>query len=637
MLRHARWRPCCGFPKPFSATRASNRYLSSTTSAQSQAQPFDETTDLLIVGSGGAGLIAALRAQHHGLRPLIVEKADKVGGATAYSGGSVWVPNNHLQARYGIQDNPEKAMSYLTGLIGDVGEASSTSRRRAFVEHAPKMALFLEQLGFRWRMSEGYPDYHPNLDGGLDKGRSIEGDVFNLRSLGSWRKRMNLNPSYPLPPMFAFEAGKITRALTSLSALALMLKVGMRWTGHRLLGREPVTLGHSLAGQLLRLNLEQQTTILLKTQLVDLIPDAEGSIVGALISKHDEPTRRIRARYGVVLAAGGFAKNAKMRQINHVQPTNPSWSSVPPYDLGDAIQAGTRVNAATALMDDAWWGPSMMVPEDTSTGSASTNKLATPSTTVADPATTPAATQHVQVETGTAAPYFALWDRARPYSIIADSAGNRFTNEAESYVDFVHAQYARHAAVSAIPAYFIADTNFRQRYPIAMIPPRTSAKKAIDAGFLFKGDTLAELADKLGVDKQGLQSTVSRFNEMARKGVDTDYARGSSAYDNFFGDPTNKPNPNLGAISRPPFYAVKIYPGDLGTKGGLLTDEHGRVLDNEGKWIQGLYASGNTTAAVMGRRYAGAGSTLGPALTFAYLAVDDVARRAGKRAEAVVE
>lgn len=548
------------------------------------------TTDVLIIGAGGAGLLAALRCHQHCLKPLLIEKTDKIGGATAYSGGAVWIPNNHLQKVQEDGDSPAKALQYLDSLIGDgIGPASSSERRRAYVENAPQMASFLHRLGFQWRLSKGYPDYHPDLPGGREHGRSIEGNVFNLRELGDWRQYINLSPTYPIPPLFAYEAGTVARAGASLSAFAALIRVLIRSAAHRGLGREPVTLGLSLIGQLLALNRKHETTIWRNSPLESLLKRSDGSIVGAIVCQ-DGQKKVVLAKHGVLLCAGGFAKNQKMREEYQEGPIDTSWSSVPPSDTGDAIKAGIAVNAATALMDDAWWGPTMIDPIK--------------------------------------GPHFALWDRARPFSICVDVAGQRFMNEAESYVDAVHHQYARHRTTKAIPAWMIVDSNFRQRYPLHTVLPRVSPKTAIESGFLFMGNTLDELAQQIGVDKEGLSRTIARFNTMAMAGVDEDFGRGSTAYHRFFGDPKSLPNANLGPIERPPFYAVRIYPGDLGTKGGLLTDEHGRVLNRQHEPIRGLYASGNTTASMMGRRYAGAGATIGPALTFAYISVNHIGKRA---------
>ncbi|KAN0092496.1 FAD binding domain containing protein [Hyaloscypha variabilis] len=593
LQRHLRRRP---YDATFSYCPTYNLSFGLQYTGHPTPQPYNATTDVaattdvLIIGAGGAGLLAALRCHEHHLKPLLIEKTDKIGGATAYSGGTVWVPNNHLQKVEEDGDSTAKALQYLDSLIGDgVGPASSSERRKAYIENAPQMVSFLHRLGFRWRSSKGYPDYHPNLPGGREHGRSIEGNVFNLRQLGDWRQHINLSPTYPIPPLFAYEAGTVARAGASLGAFAALIRVLIRSVTHRVLGREPVTLGLSLVGQLLALNRKQNTTIWRNSPLESLLTSSDGSIVGAIVSQ-DGQKKVVLAKHGVLLCAGGFAKNQKMREEYQEGPIDTSWSSAPPSDTGDAIQAGIAVNAATALMDDAWWGPTMIDPVK--------------------------------------GPYFALWDRARPFSICVDAAGQRFMNEAESYVDAVHHQYERHRNTKAIPAWMVVDSNFRQRYPLHTVLPRVSPKTAIESGFLFMGNTLNELAEQIGVDKAGLSRTITRFNAMAKAGVDEDFGRGSTAYDRFFGDPKSLLNANLGPVERPPFYAVRIYPGDLGTKGGLLTDAHGRVLDRQHEPIHGLYASGNTTASVMGRSYAGAGATIGPALTFAYIAVDHIRQRA---------
>lgn len=221
------------------------------------------------------------------------------------------------------------------------------------------------------------------------------------------------------------------------------------------------------------------------------------------------------------------------------------------------------------------------------------------------------------------------FERAQPHSIVVDKAGNRFTDEAQAYTTFVHDQYERQKTTPAVPAYLIIDSRHRKRYPLAGLMPGSTPQKALDAGLLTKANTLKELADKLGVDPEGLSRTITRFNAMVLRGVDEDYGRGGSAYDHFSGDPKYKPNPNMGTIEKAPFYAAEIWPGDLGTKGGVLTDEFARALRDDGSVIEGLYAAGNCSASVMGREYCGSGSTLGPALTFAYVAVNHMRRLSG--------
>jgi 3-oxosteroid 1-dehydrogenase len=554
---------------------------------------FDYTTDVLIVGSGAAGLVAALTADDHGLETLVVEKSAKIGGASSYSGGGLWIPNNHVIKRAGIEDSFEEAITYMEDVIEDVGPASSRERKVAFLERGPEMVEFLERLGFEWVAGTGYSDYYPDRPGGKAEGRGIEGKIFNAKRLGEWQQHLLLNPMTPPLPMYTNEVNSFALAGATLKGFRTAAKViGLRFAGRKLLGQDPMTNGRSLVGQLLLLNVQRELPIWRESPLIELIQDGD-EITGVVVERKGRRVR-VKARRGVILAAGGFARNAEMRAEYQPQPSSTEWTSVPPGDTGDAVRAGIEVGADTALMDDAWWGPTMVDPSD-----------------------------------GT--PLFMLWERALPHGIIVDSKGERFMNEAESYVDAGHHQYERNGVEPAIPAWLVVDARHRRRYPMGSMLPGFTPKSAYESGMVVKASSLGELAGKIGVDAAGLSETVSRFNEMAEKGVDRDFGRGRTAYDQVYGDPSNKPNPNLGTLEKAPFYAVKVWPGDLGTKGGLLTDEHARVVDKEGSPIKGLYAAGNTTASVMGRTYPGPGSTIGPATTFAYIAALHLSEEADGR------
>ena len=546
---------------------------------------FDRTVDVLIAGSGAAGLVAALAADSHGLSSLLVEKTDKIGGTSAYSGGGLWIPNNVVAQAAGLKDSFEEALTYMEDIIGDAGPASSKERKLAFLREGPKMISFLVDLGFKWRRATGYSDYYPDRPGGKAEGRGIEPEVFDIKRLGEWRQHLRLSPLPPLP-MYTNEAAAFALMIKTRKGFQTALRVGARLVGRLLIGQRPMTNGQSLVAQLLLLNLQRNLPIWRNSPLADLIVE-DGEVVGAVV-EHDGRIVRVRATRGVVLTAGGFARNAEMRAKYQKAPTGAHWTSVPPDDKGDAICAGIKIGAATALMDDAWWGP-----------------------TLVDPAT--------------GQPSFILWERSFPHSIIVDEAGERFMNESESYVDAGHQQYERNEIVKAIPAWLIVDSEHRRRYPMGTIPPGLTPRSALKSGFITKAGSLEELAQKIDVDPTGLRSTVERFNEMAISGIDEDFGRGRTAYDNWYGDPSNTPNPNLGTIAKAPFYALQIWPGDLGTKGGLLTDEFASVLDERSQPIPGLYAAGNTTASVMGRSYAGPGATIGPATTFAYIAVNHLA------------
>lgn len=313
-----------------------------------------------------------------------------------------------------------------------------------------------------------------------------------------------------------------------------------------------------------------------------------GAVVGAVVEYQGREVN-VDAK-AVVLAAGGFAKNDDMRRRYHQQPTDAGWSSATPNDTGDAIQAGIDVGAATALMDQAWWNPTFLNPVN-------------------------------------GAPWISFGERGRPGAIIVDSMGKRFMNEAESYNDAGRHIYERNKTVPAIPAWMVMDASFTKHTPLMAIGPRFKQSDAIRTHFLYKAKTLEELSQKINIDTAGLLETVERFNAFAKSGQDADFHRGDIAHNRLDGDPSVKPNPNLAPLQKAPYYAIRIYPGDIGTKGGLLTDEYARVLrnSNDNSPIPGLYAAGNTSASVMGTRYAGAGATIGPAIVFAALAVDHAA------------
>jgi 3-oxosteroid 1-dehydrogenase len=541
-----------------------------------------ETFDFIIVGTGAAGLVAALTAAKNGLKPLVIEKADVWGGSSALSGGGLWIPNNHLMQADGENDSLEAALTYMDDVIADVGPASSRERKLAYLENGPAMAKLMEELGFRWTRAPRYPDYYPDRPGGRI-GRLLEGRTFNGKRLGPWLKTLRKTAQ----PSLAMDTDSIPRLPTvirSARSFFTTLRVFARTLAFRLTGRIPSSQGQSLVAQLMFMVQERRLPVSLNTGLKELV--FEGSkVIGVVVEDH-QGLRTINATKGVLLCAGGFARNAEFR-LKH-QGVTGQWSSASPDDQGDAIQIGVAAGAATALMDDAWWGPSFMYPGDV--------------------------------------PGFCLWERTLPGSIIVDDKGERYFNEAESYIDAGHTMLTRNKTSRAVPSWLIMDGRFRRRYVFGVMPPGMTPKAMFTSGFFEKAATLDELARKCGIDPAGLEHTVERHNAFSKSGVDEDFGRGGTVYDHYFSDSSVKPNPTLGPIDKGPYLACKVYPGDLGTKGGLLTDEYARVLRDSGEVIDGLYASGNTTASVMGRTYPGPGSTLGPATTFAYIAANHAAR-----------
>ena len=542
--------------------------------------------DVVVVGSGAAGMTAALTAAHHGLRVVVIEKTDRFGGSTARSGGGLWLPGNEVLRKAGVRDTPGRARAYLAYVAGD---GVTQARQRALLDHGPAMLAFVRAstpVDFAW--VPGYADYYPEAPGGLAQGRSIEPVPLDGRVLGAELAR--LNPAYAPAP----NGITITQAdyrWLSLGprhprAMLATAKILGRMARTRLLRQPMLSLGQALAAGLRAGLLAREVPVWLGTPMTGLRM-TDGRVTGVEVTRDGRPAL-IRAGRGVVLAAGGFEHNEQMRRRYQRQPIGTEWTTGAAGNTGDAITAGEAAGAALDLMDDAWWGPSIPL---------------------------------------SGGPYFCLAERSLPGCLLVNGAGQRFVNESAPYVDAVHAMYDGHCdAVPHIPSWLITDQRYRNSYVFAGLPPRKPLpRRWYAAGAVYRAPTVAELADQVGIDPAALAKTVVRFNEFAQAGRDEDFHRGNSAYDRYYSDPRRRPNPCLAPLDTPPFYAVKIVPGDLGTKGGLRTDERARVLRADGTPIAGLYAAGNTSAAVMGHSYAGAGATIGPAMTFGYLAALDLA------------
>ncbi len=546
----------------------------------------DDEVDVIVVGSGAAGMTAALAAAHHGLRTVVLEKTEWFGGSTARSGGGIWAPGNEALRKAGVRDTPEQASAYLAHVAGD---CVPESRRSALLEHGPAMLAFVRArcpVDFAW--VPGYADYYPEAPGGLAQGRSVEPVPLDGRVLGT--ELAHLNPPY-LPAPRGVVITQADYRWLSLGprhprAILATAKMLGRMARVRLLGQRTLSMGQALAAGLRAGLAAQRVPVLLGTPMTGLHLE-DGRVTGVRVIRDGQPAT-MRSRRGVVLAAGGFERNEEMRLRYQRQPIGTEWTTGSAGNTGDAITAGEAAGAALDLMDDAWWGPSIPL---------------------------------------SGGPYFCLAERSLPGCILVNSAGQRFVNESAPYVDAVHAMYDGHGSGSPhIPSWLIIDQRYRNRYVFAGLPPRRPLpRRWYRAGAVYRAPTVAELAEQAGLDPAALSKTVVRFNEFAQAGRDGDFGRGDSAYDRYYGDPRCRPNPNLAPLTQAPFYAVKIVPGDLGTKGGLRTDEWARVLREDGTPIPGLYAAGNTSAAVMGHSYAGAGATIGPAMTFGYIAALDLA------------
>jgi 3-oxosteroid 1-dehydrogenase len=517
---------------------------------------------------------------------VVVEKAPTFGGSAARSGAGVWAPCNEVVLAAGVPDTPAKAASYLASVVGDTVPAD---RQAAFLGNAAAMVTFVMRhspLRFRWM--EGYSDYYPEVPGGMPGGRSIEPDMLDGNVLGA--ELANLNPPYLATPpgivVFGADYRWLTLAAVNAKGAAVAAEAVARYTAAVATGKKPLTMGQALAAGLRAGLLADDVPVLLNTPLLDLQFGAGGRVTGVLVSRNGVNTL-LKAARGVVVGSGGFEHNAEMRAEHQRQPIGTGWTVGAKENTGDGIAAGERAGAALDLMDDAWWGPTIPLPGQ---------------------------------------PYFCLAERTLPGGILVDGTGHRFVNEGAPYSDVVHVMYERNASAPTIPAWLIVDQNYRNRYLFKDVAPVLPLPDAwYESGAVAKAWSIEKLATAIGLPPQALQDTVKRFNGFARTGKDLDFHRGDSVYDHYYTDPSVSPNSCLAPLWLPPFYAFKIVPGDLGTKGGMRTDARSRVLRPDGSVIPGLYAAGNASGAVMGHTYAGAGSTLGPAMTFGYIAANDIA------------
>ncbi|WP_029110849.1 3-oxosteroid 1-dehydrogenase [Mycobacterium sp. URHD0025] len=551
--------------------------------------------DVVVVGSGAAGMVAALTAAHQGLSTVVVEKAPHYGGSTARSGGGVWIPNNEILKRDGVKDTPDAARTYLHKIIGDVVPAEKID---TYLERSPEMLSFvLKHSPLKLCWVPGYSDYYPETPGGKPTGRSVEPKPFNAKKLGADEK--GLEPPYGKVPMNMVVMQQDYVRLNQLKrhprGVLRSVKVGVRSVWANATGKNLVGMGRALIAPL-RIGLQKAgVPVLLNTALTDLHVE-DGVVRGIYVrdttkGETAEP-QLIRARRAVILGSGGFEHNEQMRVKYQRAPITTEWTVGAVANTGDGILAAEKHGAALEFMEDSWWGPTVPLTDS---------------------------------------PWFALSERNSPGSIIVNMAGKRFMNESMPYVEACHHMYGGEYGQGPgpgenIPAWLIFDQQYRDRFIFAGLQPgQRIPKKWLESGVIVKADTLEELAAKTGLPADSFGATIDRFNGFARTGVDEDFHRGESAYDRYYGDPTNKPNPNLGEIKHGPFYAAKMVPGDLGTKGGIRTDVRGRALRDDNSVIEGLYAAGNVSSPVMGHTYPGPGGTIGPAMTWGYLAALDIA------------
>ncbi|WJM94785.1 FAD-dependent oxidoreductase [Pseudomonas defluvii] len=555
--------------------------------------------DVIVVGSGAGAMTSAVFLADQGFSVLIVEKSDKYGGTSAISGGGIWIPNNHYFARQGGNDSFELAMRYLKAAAG---EHVDDARLQAYLDNAPKMIEALTRTSrVRYAVAAKYPDYYPHLPGSLPGGRTLDPELFDTSLLGEELDNLRKpSPSTLLMGRIAWTARHAHKAMARsfgwrwlIMGLMLRYKLDFKWRRKSKFDRR-AALGSALVASLRRSLMDRNVPLWLNTDFRGLLTE-QGRVTGVTVQR-DGQEKQLHARYGVILGSGGFEQNQALREQYLPKPTRMAWSATPPgNNTGAALEAGIAQGAATALMDWAWWAPTIAVP-------------------------------------GEEKPRGIFAERAFPGAIVVNGEGQRFVNEAAPYLEFVDAMLRdnQRTGGKSVPAWVIFDGHFRFHYAMgplmpAQVMPDSRLRKEWLNTLYWKADTLAQLAEQIGVDAVGLERTVDKVNDYARTGQDLDFDRGGNVFDRYYGDSNIKPNPCLAPLRKGPYYAMRLDAGDIGTKGGLLTNEHAQVVRDNGTPIDGLYAIGNCSASVMGTSYPGAGGTLGPAMTFAYVAANHLA------------
>jgi len=568
---------------------------------------WDHSVDVLIVGTGAGAMTAAIHAHDLGLSTLLIEKTDMYGGSSAMSGGSLWVPNNHLMEGSGVSDSREEALQYLKHITrGDVAD----DKLEAYVDVAPEMLRYMtDRTRLQLICMPKYADYYPESPGGKPGARSCEADHFDAKLLDNEFEK--LRPPAPQELVLNRMSMTATEARTILTGapgwIGMTVKMMLRYwldIGWRMRTTRDRTLslGNALMGMLHRSTMDRKIPLWLETAAREFV--VENGTVTGIVAERGGKRLRLRGERGVILAAGGFESSAAMRKKYLPNPTEADWTVANPGNTGDVINMGIELGAAVDLMDDAWWGPTTVVP-------------------------------------GEDRARMLVVEKGLPGSVFVNKRGERFMNEAMPYNDICKAMYANHSEESpTVPCYMVFDATYRKKYPCgpmlpgAQQPDSFLPKKLLETRYLKRATTLRELAGQLGVDADNLEKTVATMNDYARTGVDPDFHRGESVFDQYYGDANVKPNSCLAPIQTPPYYGIVVYAGDLGTKGGLRTDAAARVLKESGEPIPGLYAIGNCSASVMGRTYPGAGGTIAPAMTFGWIVARDLANAAPARQRA---
>ena len=559
---------------------------------------WDEEVDLVVLGSGAAGLSTGLVAANEGLKVLVLEKTDHFGGSTSYSAGTCWVPNSRYVREAGILDDDKNAAIYLEHLVGDRGPREMW---QAYLDAGPKMIDYMESLGIMWIPFPGFVDYYPELPGAGHGYRALEPAPFEGTKLG----RVDFPHLRGPVPEFALFSGQLMVRRTEVSKLlnilggppgervrgaGTALALGVRWA-FDLARRWPrgtrMVMGNALIANLFYQYKHRGGTLWLNARTSRLI--TEGDRVTGLVVQYQGRVLQVGARKGVVMAAGGFPGSPQLRE-KYLRKPAAQYTRAVESATGDTFALAEAVGGVLGPEDDngALWFPSSVGYR----------------------------------RDGSEAVFPHIWDRAKPGMIAVNAAGRRFTDEARSYNHFVRGMYESHEAVPTIPAWLVADHAHMMKYGLGMIYPESVGplmKRWVDTRYVYRAPTLRELAGQIGVDAGGLEATVRKYNADAATGVDTEFHKGESAYSPQYGDPNHAPNPNLGPLDTAPYYAIAVHPTPLSTGRGLLINPTGQVLKADGTPVPGLFAAGSDAQQVFGVQYPGGGCQVGAGMIFGYL------------------
>ena len=548
---------------------------------------FDETFDFVVVGSGGGSMCAAVVACAAGKSALVLEKTNLIGGTTARSGGVMWIPNNPYMATAGVPDSLEAATQYLDAVVGDHNDTpgASKARRQAFLIEGPRMLDFLIGKGLKFSRITNWPDYYDEAPGGSVPGRTVVADLFDANELGEAKKL--LRPNFLTLPVSLEDALKLPHVKKSWAAKKALVRMGLRIVGSKLTGKNYVTAGAALQGRMMQAAIKVGAELRVDSAVKELIFE-DGRVAGVVTEKNGKP-HRVGAKLGVLVNAGGFALNQAMRD-QYMPGSSISHTSVAEGDTGEMIQEMMRHGAAIAQMDSF----------------------------VGSPLSLPPGSEVWPIKPG------AQGVTAAPHAILVDQTGVRYLNEGGSYTEYCQRMIERNKHTPAIPSYAIFDSRVMKNVMIAgTMPGSKKPDEWTEQGYLHTADTIEQLAASLKIDSAALRGTVDRFNGFVAVNDDADFHRGARTYDRWLGDPFHSPNETLGEISEGPFHAIPVIPGDVGTLGGVVTDDKARVLREDGTPIAGLYATGVSAASVMGRTSPGSGVNIGPSFVWGYVAAKD--------------